>query len=102
MPVLSMGSERALDVCSSTRLQGPRPTDQDQKLWAPFMYFTHSVAGTLVAMMHKLGMYRLRINYGVTSVTQYLYDYVTSTLECLIDKDDKPAVARFFNSYKCR
>jgi hypothetical protein len=83
-------------------VQGPRPGDKDQKLWAPFLYFTHSVAGTLVAMMHKLGMYRLRINYGVVSVTQYLYDYVTSTLKDFIDKDDESAASRYFSSYKCR
>ncbi len=52
--------------------------------------------------MHKMGLYRLRINYGVVQITQYLYNFASSTLECLIDKEDKPAVARFFNSYKCR
>lgn len=52
--------------------------------------------------MHKLGMYRLRINYGVAQVAQYLYDNVTATLKCLIDKDDESAASRYFNSYKCR
>ena len=84
------------------RGQGPRPSDKDQKLWAPFLYFTNSVAGTLVAMMHKLGMYRLRINYGVMDVSQYLYDCVASTLNCLIDKDEESAVPRYFNCIKSR
>lgn len=84
------------------RAQGPRPSDKDQKLWAPLLYFTHSIAGTLVAMMHKLGTYRLRINYGVLQVSQFLYDNVTSTLNCLIDKEDESAASRYFSSYKCR
>jgi hypothetical protein len=72
-----------------TRSKGPRPTDQDQKEWAPLMYFVHAVAGSIVAMMHKLGMFRLRINYGVKSVLEHLFDHILVTLNCLISSDDE-------------
>ena len=84
------------------RNKGPRPTDKDQKLWAPFLYFVNSVAGSLVAMMHKLGMYRLRINYGVFQISQYLFDNATSTLADLIHQGDGASAARYYTSYQCR
>ena len=66
-------------------MKGPRPTDEDQKLWAPLLYFTHAVAGNMVAMMHKLGMFKLRIGYGVKKVSDMLYNYETTYLACIIE-----------------
>ena len=54
------------------------------------LYFVHSVAGTMVAMMHKLGMYRLRINYGTKAVSDYLFNYECDGLACLVDDVDTP------------
>lgn len=74
--------------------QGPRPSDKDQKQWAPLLYFVHSVAGTVIAMMNKMGTFKLRINYGVKSVSDYLFNYVTSTLGCFIDTGDENNASR--------
>lgn len=75
-------------------MQGPRPTDQDQKMWAPLLYFVHSVAGTMIAMMHKLGMFKLRISYGVKMISDYLCDFENATLACLIDAVDDTSASR--------
>jgi hypothetical protein len=83
-------------------LQGPRPSDKDQKQWAPLMYFVHSVAGTVIAMMNKMGTFKLLINYGVKSVSDYLFNYVTSTLGCFIDTGDENNASRYYESYQCR
>ena len=56
----------------------------------------------MIAMMHKLGMYRLRINYGVKAVSDYLFNFECDTLACLVDKDDVPNQSRYFESYQCR
>ena len=82
--------------------QGPRPTDEDQALWAPMTYFVHSVAGTMIAMMHKLGMFRLRINYGVKAMSDYLFNFECDALACLVDKEDVANQSRYFESYQCR
>lgn len=84
------------------KIQGPRPNDKEQKLWAPFMYFVHSVAGSMIAMMHKLGMFRLRINYGVADVSNYLKEFLQSTLACFIDGDDENHVNRYYQACQCR
>ena len=78
-----------------TRSKGPKPTDQDQKEWAPFVYFVHAVAGSIIAMMHKMGMYRLRINYGVESVLTYLGNHILATLDRLISPDDERCSSRY-------
>lgn len=75
--------------------QGPKPDDQDKKEWAPFLYFVHAVAGSIVAMMHKMGMYRLRINYGVRVVLDYLVDHMLATLKCLISTEDERCSPRY-------
>jgi hypothetical protein len=82
--------------------KGPRPTDKDQKQWAPLHYFVHSVAGTVISMMNKLGMFKLRINYGFKSVSDYLFHYVMSTLGCFIDSSDENNASRYYESYQCR
>jgi hypothetical protein len=82
--------------------QGPRPSDKDQKAWAPLHYFVHSVAGTVIAMMNKLGTFKLQINYGVKSVSDYLFQYAISTLGCFIDTCDEDHASRYFESYQCR
>lgn len=82
--------------------QGPRPTNEDQKLWAPLLYFVHSVAGTMVAMMHKLGMYRLRINYGVKAISDLLFNFECEELACLVDKEDVPHQTRCERSHMLR
>lgn len=84
------------------RNKGPRPSHDDLKTWAPLHYFVHAAAGNLVGMMHKMGMYRLRINYGVSSVARYLFDYITSTLECFVEDTDHNASGRYYDSYRCR
>lgn len=66
------------------------------------LYFVHSVAGTMVAMMHKLGMYRLRINYGVKAMSDYLFNFECEALACFVDKEDTPNQSRYFESYQCR
>jgi hypothetical protein len=87
---------------SKCRNKGPRPSDKDQQMWAPMHYFVHSVAGTVIAMMHKLGMISLEIDYGVASVSRYLYDYAVSTLGCLMDSNDETYAGRYFDCYKTR
>ena len=82
--------------------QGPEPNDQDQKEWAPFLYFTHAVAGSMIAMMHKLGMFRLRINYGVKAVLDHLCDHILVTLHCLITSDDERNSSRYRMGATCR
>ena len=66
------------------------------------LYFVHSVAGTMIAMMHKLGMFRLRINYGTKAVSDYLFNFECEALACLVDKEDTPNQSRYFESYQCR
>lgn len=85
-----------------TRSKGPSPSDQDQKDWAPFLYFVHAVAGTIIAMMHKMGMFRLRINYGVKMVINYLADHLLSTLSCLIVAEDERGSSRYRSACICR
>ena len=85
-----------------TRSKGPEPTDQDQKEWAPFLYFTHAVAGSIVAMMHKMGNFRLRINYGYKMVIHYLADNVLATLAPLIDAADERCFSRYKATAICR
>ncbi len=82
--------------------QGPRPSDKDQKEWAPFLYFVHAVAGSIIAMMHKMGMIRLRTNYGVRSALDYMCDHVMSTLLCLIVAEDIRNASRYRMSSICR
>jgi hypothetical protein len=62
----------------------------------------HSVAGTVIAMMNKLGTFKLQINYGVKSVSDYLFHYVTSTLSSFIDTGDEDHSSRYYESYQCR
>lgn len=83
-------------------IQGPRPTDEDQKLWAPLLYFTHAVAGNMVAMMHKLGMFKLRIGYGVKKVSDMLYNYETTYLACIIEDGALADVSRYYEAVQCR
>lgn len=66
------------------------------------MYFVHSVAGSMISMMHKLGMFRLRINYGVKAISDYLFHYEMSTLGCLIDSQDENNASRYYESFQCR
>lgn len=84
------------------RNKGPRPTDEDQKLWAPLLYFVHAVSGNMVAMMHKLGMFKLRISYAVKKVSDKLYHHETNALKCLIAEEDMPNVSRYYESVQCR
>jgi hypothetical protein len=53
-------------------------------------------------MMNKLGTFKLQINYGVKSVSDYLFQYVISTLGCFIDTCDEDHASRYFESYQCR
>jgi hypothetical protein len=76
--------------------------DQDQKEWAPLLYFVHAVAGSVVAMMHKMGMYRLRINYGVKEVLDYLCNHITATLSCMIATQDERNSPRYRSTSQCR
>ena len=80
---------------SKMRNRGPKPNDQEQKEWAPFIYFVHAVAGSIVAMMHKMGMIRLRLNYGVKSILEHLCNHVGETLACLIVADDERNSSRY-------
>lgn len=75
--------------------KGPRPTDQDQKQWAPLLYFVHSVAGTVISMMHKLGMFKLRISYGIKMVSDYLYTF--GICSCMCVHEDAVTSSSFFN-----
>jgi hypothetical protein len=53
-------------------------------------------------MMNKLGTFKLQINYGVKSVSDYLFHYVTSTLSSFIDTGDEDHSSRYYESYQCR
>ncbi len=53
-------------------------------------------------MMHKLGMFKLRINYGVKAVSDFLFHHEMSTLGCLIDSHDENNASRYYESYQCR
>jgi hypothetical protein len=75
---------------------------QDQKKWAPLLYFVHSVAGTVIAMMHKLGMFKLRISYGVKMISDYLNTFETQTLRCFINDVDEANASRYYESFQCR
>lgn len=75
---------------------------QDQKQWAPLLYFVHSVAGTVVGMMHKLGMFKLRINYGVKMISDYLYGFELTSLRCFINDGDEANASRYYESFQCR
>ena len=90
------------DANPKCKNKGPRPGSKDQKLWAPLNYFVHSVSGTIIAMMHKLGMFRLQINYGVAMVSRYLYDHVSTTLKCFMDENDQTYSGRYYQCYRCR
>jgi hypothetical protein len=82
--------------------QGVRPSHLDQQQWAPLLYVVHSVAGTVIAMMNKLGLFKLEINYGVQSASVYLYNHELSTLKCFIDTNDEQNASRYYESYQCR
>ncbi len=82
--------------------KGPRPTHEDLKKWAPAHFFVHAASGNLAGLMHKMGMFRMRINYGVASVSRYLFDYLKSTLKSFMNDVDQNAAGRYFESIRCR
>ena len=53
-------------------------------------------------MMNKLGTFRLRINYGVKDVSDYLFRHVMATLGCFIDPGEENNASRYYESYQCR
>lgn len=90
------------NASSKSKAKGPKPTDEDQREWAPLHYFVNGVAGSVVAMMNKMGFYKLRINYGVKDVSLYLYNHIIATLRCFFDSADEVNASRYYESYQCR
>ncbi len=60
------------------------------------------MAGTVIALMNKLGLFSLEINYGIRSVSHYLRGHELSTLSDFIDGDDLSNASRYYDSYQCR
>ena len=76
------------------KTKGPTPSDQDQALWAPLSYFTYTIAGNVIALMNKMGVFKLSINYGVNSVADYLSKYINTTIVSFIDSEDQTNASR--------
>lgn len=53
-------------------------------------------------MMHKLGMFKLRISYGVKMISDYLYNFETVSLACFMDATDEANASRYYESFQCR
>lgn len=77
------------------KTKGPQPSDKEQMLWAPLTYFVYSVAGNVVVLMNKMGMFKLSINYGVKTVCDYLCKYVNSSLQCFVSPEDQTNSSRY-------
>lgn len=90
------------NASSKSKAKGPKPTDEDQREWAPLHYFVNAVSGSVVAMMNKMGFYKLRINYGVKDVSLYMYNHIIATLRCFFDSADEVNASRYYESYQCR
>jgi hypothetical protein len=76
--------------------------DVDQKLWAPLHYFCYWVAGISVAMMNKMASWNMVIDYGFKGVSDYLFHYEISTLQCIISEIDMNNASRYYESYIAR
>ena len=82
--------------------KGPRPSHEDLKKWAPFHSSVHSAAGNFMGLMHKAGMYLLRINYGVAAVSRFTFDFMSEALKCLMNEEDMNAKGRYWESSRTR
>ena len=56
----------------------------------------------MISMMHKLGMFKLRINYGVKMISDYLFNFANQTLDCFVDSNDEANASRYYESNQCR
>lgn len=89
-------------VNQKDKKKGDKPTDMDQKLWAPLHYFCYWTAGISVGMMNKMGSWNMLVDYGFRGVSDYLYHYEISTLQCIISEIDLSNASRYYESYMCR
>jgi hypothetical protein len=51
--------------------------------------------GSSIAMMNKLGSWNMLLDYGVKSVSDYLYHYELATLKCLVAEYDQNNASRY-------
>jgi hypothetical protein len=77
-----------------SKKKGDKPQDKDQKKWAPLHYFVPAIAGSLVAMTNKLGSWNMGVSLGFKEVSNYMYHYACSKLNCLITEYDANNASR--------